>query len=222
MVFIAPDTPLTPPPTVSAAFDTTYMRGDLPVLRTRGNCGLLADNFLDMAHFPFVHVATFGDESARDVPPYTVQRDGYTFEAVYEHDFANREDPGVAAGIRPLLQKRRLTYRYTAPYHLELAIEFLDSGGSNVIGFFLTPEDDDTTRVYSTLWRNDLDFDEQRMKEAVDFELAVVDEDLRLQSNYEKLSLPLDITTEVHIKADKTTVELRRILADLAEAHHDI
>ena len=215
MVFVAPEAPLTPLPEIAAAGDPSFEKGDLPVLVTRGSAGLLADNFLDMAHFPFIHAGTFGAGEAREVPNYAVTRDGYKFDAAYEHEFANREDPGVQAGLRPLLQRRRLTYRYTAPFHLELAIEFLDAGGTNVIGFFLTPVDDETVRIYSSLWRNDLEGSEARMKEAIDFEMAVVDEDLALQSRFEILELPLDITREVHTRADKTTVELRRILSDL-------
>jgi len=34
----------------------------------------------------------------------------------------------VAEGTRPLLQHRRLTYRYDAPFHLVLRIEFLEAG----------------------------------------------------------------------------------------------
>jgi vanillate O-demethylase monooxygenase subunit len=218
MVFVAPDTPLTPLPSISCAHDPSFQQGDLPVLRSRANAGLLADNFLDMAHFPFVHVGTFGASEAREVPNYSVTRDGYLFSATYEHEFANREDPGVAQGLRPLMQRRRLTYRYTAPFHLELAIEFLDAGGTNVIGFFLTPEDDETVRIYSSLWRDDLGGSVERMKEAIEFEMAVVDEDLRLQSRFEVLELPLDMTSEVHTRADKTTVELRRILSDFVHA----
>jgi vanillate O-demethylase monooxygenase subunit len=218
MIYVAPETPLTPAPAVLEAADATFQAGDLPVIETRASAGLLADNFLDMAHFPFVHASTFGADEVREVPPYSVTREGYTFTATYEHEFANREDPGVAEGIRPLVQRRRLTYRYTAPFHLELAIEFLDAGGTNTIGFFLTPVDDETVRVYSTLWRNDLGFSEERMAEAVDFEIAVVSEDLTLQGKYRTLSLPLSPTAELHTRADRTTLELRRILADLVTA----
>ncbi|HEY7932159.1 MAG TPA: aromatic ring-hydroxylating dioxygenase subunit alpha [Acidimicrobiales bacterium] len=217
MIFVAPEIPLTPRPNLAADADPTFWRGDLPVLRSRGHAGLLADNFLDVAHFPFVHAKTFGDSEAREVPPYHVERDGFTFRATYEHDFANREDPGVAAGLRPLVQRRRLTYRYTAPFHLELAIDFLDAGGSNVIGFFLTPEDDETVRIYSSLWRNDLEGSHERLQEAIDFEVAVVNEDLALQSRYERLALPLDLTSEIHTRADRTTIELRRVLRDFVD-----
>jgi vanillate O-demethylase monooxygenase subunit len=218
MVFIAPEAPLTARPTLRAASDSSFMRGDLPVMVTRASAGLLADNFLDMAHFPFVHADTFGAGEERTVPNYHVEREDYGFSASYEHLFANREDPGVAAGLRPLIQTRRLTYRYLAPFHLELEIEFLDAGGSNIIGFFLAPEDDDRVRIYSTLWRNDLEFSADRMQEAIKFEMAVIDEDLALQARYRNLELPLDPTVELHTRADRTTLELRRILADFLEA----
>ena len=218
MVFIAPETPLMALPSIAADADVSFIRGDLDPIATRGNAGLLADNFLDMAHFAFIHAGTFGAGEATEVGPYDVERDGYGFTAVYEHDFANREDPGVAAGIRPLVQRRRLTYRYSAPYHLELDLEFLATGGSNVIGFFLVPVDNETVTIYSSLWRNDLAGSRERMAEAVAYEVAVVEEDLLVQSRYHDLVLPLDLTSEVHVKADKTTIELRRILKDLIEA----
>jgi vanillate O-demethylase monooxygenase subunit len=218
MVFVALEEPLMPIPLIEAANDPSFMKGDLPVFTARASAGLLADNFLDMAHFPFVHVGTFGEGEAKEVPHYKVQRDGFTFEASYEHQFANREDPGVDAGIRPLVQTRRLTYRYHAPFHLELKIEFLDAGGTNVIGFFLTPEDDDHVRIYSSIWRNDLEGSLERMADAIDFEVRVVNEDLRIQSHYEDLALPLESTAELHTRADKITLELRRVLHDFVVA----
>ena len=223
MVFVAPESPLTPLPSLGADDDSAFMRGDLEPITTRANAGLLADNFLDMAHFAFIHTGTFGAGEATEVGNYSLEREGYTFTAVYEHDFANREDPGVAEGIRPLVQRRRLTYRYVAPFHLELTLDFLDSGGTNVIGFFLVPLDNETVTIYSSIWRNDLEGSEERLRDAVVFEVAVVNEDLALQSRYHDLALPLDITSEVHVKADKTTVELRRILRDLLDAaSHDV
>ena len=214
MVFISIDEPVSDPPTISVANDQRFDVGDLPVLRIRAGAALLVDNFLDMAHFPFVHAGTFGADEAREVPRYDVERHGLGFSAVYEHEFANREDPLVVTGEHDLVQRRRLTYRYSAPMHLELAIDFLDAGGTNVIGFFLAPEDDETVRIYSSLWRNDLGGSKDKMREAIDFEMDVVAEDLRIQSNYTDLSMPLDLTTEVHTRADKTTLEMRRVLVE--------
>ena len=45
-----------------------------------------------------------------------------------------------------------------------------------------------------------------------------MNEDLQLQSRYEVLELPLDVTAEVHTRAGKTRVELRRILGEFVRA----
>ena len=215
MVFLAPDAPIAPLAVLPEAADPRFDTGDLPVLRARASIGLLADNFLDMAHFPFVHRGTFGADEAAEVPNYQVDREGWSFTVGYEHSFANREDPGVAAGIRPLVQTRRLTYRFDAPFHLVLRIDFLDAGGANVIGFFLQPESDESCRIYTTLWRDDLAGDADRMAEAVAFEMAILQEDLQVQQAYDRLVLPLEATAELHTRADRTTLELRRVLSDL-------
>ena len=218
IVFLAPETPIAPIGAIPEAEDATFMEGLLPTLRARGSAGLLADNFLDIAHFPFVHVGTFGTDEATEVAPLAVARDDWSFTVAYEHPFAHREDPGVAAGLRPLVQTRRLTYWLSAPFHLRLRIDFVDAGGSNVIGFFIQPETDETCRLFTTLWRDDLDGDEARMAEAVAFELEVLQEDLRVQQAYHDLVLPLDPTAEVHTRADRATLELRRVLSDLVAA----
>ncbi len=121
-------------------------------------------------------------------------------------------------GIRPLVRRRRLTYLYVAPFHLVLAIGVLDAGGTNVMGFCLTPIDDERVRIYASLWRNDLEGSVEPWREAIDFEAAVIEEDLALQSRMEVLSMSLDITTGVHTGADKTTVELLHVFADLVAA----
>jgi phenylpropionate dioxygenase-like ring-hydroxylating dioxygenase large terminal subunit len=215
LVLLAPEDPIAAPPPIPEATDPTYLEGRLPSMAIRASAGLLADNFLDLAHFPFVHAATFGADEIRQVPPYEVTRQGWSFTATHAHRFANREDPAVGRGERPLLQTRRLTHRYHAPFHLVLRIDFLESGGANVIGFSIQPETPDRCRLYTTLWRNDLDGDPARMAEAVAFEVAVLEEDIAVQSAYDDLVLPLDGRDEVHTRADRITVELRRILADL-------
>jgi phenylpropionate dioxygenase-like ring-hydroxylating dioxygenase large terminal subunit len=215
MVFLAPDEPIAPLGAVPEADDPAFVAGELPTLVTRGNAGLLADNFLDVAHFPFVHAGTFGADEAAEVPNYAVARDGWSFTVSYEHSFSNREDPAVATGARPLVQQRRLAYRLDAPFHLRLRIDFVDAGGSNVIGFFIQPETAERCRLFTTLWRDDLGGDRQRMSDAVDFEIAILREDLLIQEAFTELVLPLDPTAEVHTRADRTTLELRRVLSDL-------
>ncbi|HLH45635.1 MAG TPA: hypothetical protein VKV25_00670, partial [Acidimicrobiales bacterium] len=193
-------------------------RIDLPLFDARAGAGLLADNFLDIAHFPFVHAATFGADESTFVEPYEVQRVEWGFDSTYTHAFANREDPGVASGVRPLVQTRRMTYRYRAPLTLLLRLDYLDSGGTNVIGFFIQPVDEEHCRIRSSLWRDDVGGDPVRRESVAAFEVAVVREDLALQATYRGLGLPLDVRAEVHTRADRNTVELRRVLSEFVAA----
>lgn len=218
MVFIAPEDPLVELPFIPEADQTGFDMLELAPTEARAGAGLMADNFLDFAHFPFVHAGTFGTEESKVLAPYEVERDGYRFKVVYEHPFANREDPGVAAGIRPLVQTRRMTYLYQAPFFLSLRLEFLEARGTSVIGFFIQPQDEEHCRLYTTLWRDDLGEDVAAAADAIAFEQRVLHEDLLVQSRYDDLSLPLDLRTEVHTRADRNTMELRRVLAELVLA----
>jgi hypothetical protein len=56
------------------------------------------------------------------------------------------------------------------------------------------------------------------MPAMVAYEAKILDEDLALQEQYRDRRFPLDLTEEVHIKADRATIELRRILADFVDA----
>ncbi|MGC8466257.1 MAG: hypothetical protein ACP5O0_10095, partial [Acidimicrobiales bacterium] len=132
--------------------------------------------------------------------------------AIYEHEFANREDPGVQSGLRPLIQRRKLTYQYQAPFTLFLTIDFLTSGGTNIIGFFVQPVNEEECVIFSTLWRDDLGGDPQAMQSAIEFERSIIEEDLWLQRQMPSLVLPLDPTIEVHTRADAMTLALRKVL----------
>ena len=208
LVWLAPEQPLVALPPVAPPDDAIV--GILEPARVAVDAGEMIDNFLDAAHFPFVHAGTFGTESSDQVDTYVVAADGDGFTAVTEHEFANHEDPGVGAGLRPLVQRRRMTYTYTPPYAATLLLDYLDAGGANLILFAIQPERGDTCRVYTVLMRNDLPA--EAMAHALEFEQRVLDEDLALQTRM-SVTLPLDLTVEVHTTADRLTIELRRCLA---------
>lgn len=220
LVWIAPEPPLAPLPADPLADDhrTRFATGDLPTITTRAGAGLLIDNFLDMAHFPFVHAATIGAEEEPLVPPPDIERDGLTMTVRSSHRFPNREDPEVLAGRRPLLQTRHVTYRYTAPFSASLRIDYEEAGGSNVITFFVQPVDAETCTIHTSVARDDIDQDPERLAVALAFEESVVAEDLDLQRRFVDLTLPLELTAEVHTRSDRATVEMRRILAELVGA----
>ena len=217
IVFLAPEEPVAELPDLSIAADDSFLHGVLEAVRARVGAGLVVDNFIDMAHFPYVHGATIGTEEATSFEDLEISREGFVMTAIGEHPFPNHEDPGVAEGIRPLLQNRRLTYEYRAPFLATLTIEYVEAGGVNVLHFFVQPEDEHHCRVYTLLHRNDLEGDVGRLAEAVAFETKILEEDVALQERYVDLTLPVDPTAEVHVRADRPSLEYRRILADLLE-----
>lgn len=208
IVWLAPLEPTAPLIEVPRIDDAHL--GDLAPVEADADPGELIDNFLDVAHFPFVHTGTFATAESDQVDDYELTRTDTGFTAVTEHPFANHEDPAVLTGERPLIQRRRMTYTYAPPYSATLLLEYLDAGGSNLIVFAIQPLRGPTSRIYTTLARNDVAAD--AMPDAIDFEQRVLAEDLVIQRQL-GVALPLDLTVEVHTKADRLTIELRRRLA---------
>jgi phenylpropionate dioxygenase-like ring-hydroxylating dioxygenase large terminal subunit len=218
LIFLAPEPPLTELLDVSTAADPTFLHGMLEPSRARVGAGLMIDNFLDLAHFPFVHRATIGAEEATVVSDLEIERAGFGMTVRNRHWFPNHEDLGVAAGERSLLQERSLVYEYRAPFSVSLRIDYVQAGGTMVLHFFVQPEDDEQCRIYTLVHRNDLGGDLHLLAESLAFEAKILDEDLGLQERYVDHDLPLDPTIEVHVRADRHTVEYRRILSDLVAA----
>ena len=218
LLWIAPDEPFSEILALPEDADDTFDAVWLEPARTSAAAGLLADNFLDTAHFPFVHAGTIGAGEDMVVPPYRVDADGDGFRVTLAQEVANPEDPGVAAGIRPLIQRRVSTYVYRPPFMLRLRLEYPDAGITSAIHFCLQPEDADATRVYTRLLRDDLGGDGARLAEAARFEQSILDEDLALQERFTLDGLPLisgdgELAEEVSIRADAAGVALRRVLA---------
>ncbi|WP_438803173.1 Rieske 2Fe-2S domain-containing protein [Frankia gtarii] len=222
LIWLAPAEPFTDlieiPEADEAGFDSVWLEPS----RSSACAGLLADNFLDTAHFPFVHADTIGAGEDTIVGPYRVTQDGDGFVVQMEQRVANPEDPKVATGDHPLVQRRWSTYVYRPPFMLRLRLEYPDAGMINTIQFCLQPEDAGSTRIYTRLLRDDLGGDAARRAEAARFEQAVLDEDLALQERFDLDGLPLiaadgDPAEEVSIRADAAGVALRRALASLVD-----
>jgi phenylpropionate dioxygenase-like ring-hydroxylating dioxygenase large terminal subunit len=211
-VWLAPEPPRLDIIDVPEADDPAFLAGDLPRTHARVGAGLMMDNFLDSSHLPFVHAGTIGTPELGTFEGLAVERRGGDVVGTLEHVFQNHLDPGVTDGVRPLRQRRRIELTYRPPFTARLRIDLLDVDGANTILFLVQPEDASSCRIHARVLRNDLDGDWERLATAVKFEQGVVDEDLRLQEQYQDLTLPLDLTAEVHVRSDRMTVELRRVL----------
>jgi len=218
LVWIAPEEPLVALIDVPQEHDPAFLLGELPGRTAAVGAGLMIENFMDMSHFPFVHAATIGTPEAELVEDVTITRDGLGMTIAGRHPFPNHTDPGVATGERPLIQHRVVTFTYVAPFTATLRIDYQEAGGTNVILLTVQPVDDDHARVYFSILRDDLDGQAARMAACLADEDQISTEDLVLQEHFPDKSIPLDLTAEVHVKADRAGIELRRILTDLVTA----
>lgn len=219
MVFVAPEAPLVELP--DADPPSSRPKEESRVVRMgpyEGHYGaaLLIDNQIDVSHFAFLHRATFGSEEAAQLPPHQVDRSRWGFGVDLSIPIAARNDPGVAAAVRPLTQYRSMAYRYRAPFHLRLTLSYPVMGGTNTIVFWAAPLTADRCRLYVTLhlWQPG-GFSEQELADRIAFEERVAAEDLGFQARFDELALPLDLTTECHVRADRASLEYRRLLRAL-------
>jgi hypothetical protein len=163
-----------------------------------------------------VHAGTFGAAEEKVVTPYEVMPEPDGCRSVQEHWFDNPEDPGVAAGLRPVRQRRRATYVWRAPFQLLLRLEELDAGAVKTILFLVQPETLTSSRIYTKLMLHGIGGVARPGPEVVArevaFEEAVLGEDLALQARLTVLGLPLNPGAELHVRADRIGVALRREL----------
>ena len=216
VLWLAPAEPADVALEVPEADDRSNVGGWLPPLRSPGPAGPLADTFLDATHGPFVHPTTLA--AVPEIAPYELIREPGGFRSVQEQEVDNPLDPGVAAGERPLRQRRRTTYVLRAPFQLRLRQEFLDTGATTTLLYLLQPEDADSTRIYVRLML--AAGPGQRLPapatvvEQVALQQQVLEEDVRSQAALQLPGLPLDLRDEVHVPADARGVALRQALCD--------
>jgi phenylpropionate dioxygenase-like ring-hydroxylating dioxygenase large terminal subunit len=167
-----------------------------------------------------VEPAAWGAEDEKEVPAYEVLPGPGGFTSVQEQWFDNPADPGVLDGSRPLRQRRRATYVVRLPFQLLLRLEELGTGAVKTILFLLQPEDADSTRVYTCMLLSGIGgartIPPDVVASEVAFEEAVLAEDLALQQQMASTGLPLMLRDELHVRADRLGVALRRGLADFA------
>jgi len=221
LLWLAPQEPLVDLFDDPGPDDRDYVGAWLPPARSPAAAGVVADNFLDVAHFPFVHAGTFGAAEEKLVDRYEVTTEAWGCRSVQDQWFDNQGDPGVAAGIRPVRQRRRATYVYRAPFQLMLRLEELDAGAVKTILFFAQPESLASTRIYTKMLFHGIggvaDPPPDVIQAECDFEERVLGEDLDLQRTLRVPGLPLRMRDELHVRADLLGVHLRRVLSEFRE-----
>jgi phenylpropionate dioxygenase-like ring-hydroxylating dioxygenase large terminal subunit len=188
--------------------ETDFQQITCPSLDIFGFAGRQVEGFLDVAHFGFVHTATFGDPDNTLVPPYHTRPAAAGFEAEYR-SFVGNYPIGVDRG-QPGFEWLR-HFRVHVPFTATLEIHF-PGECRLVIMNAASPLSAKVTRLFAPIARN---FDTHLpVQDVYDFNLRVFNEDKAIVEAQKPENLPLNLTLEAHITADRSSIAYRRALRD--------
>lgn len=199
-----------PPPDLFAIpeYDETDRRNiNAATFRVHVSAPRAVENFLDMAHFPYVHTGYLGEE------PYTEVKD-YNVEVSQERDevlatqcvfYQPKPMPTATEGFEV-----EYTYRVPHPY---CAILYKSSPADptrrDVIALFLQPVDEEHVHASTLLCVLD---DQNTDSEMRRFQQTIFGQDKPILENQYPKRLPLDPRAETPIRADKSAIAYRRWL----------
>lgn len=167
------------------------------------------ENFLDMAHFPFVHTDILGAEPLTEVAPYNVHHDEEKDE-IFATDCKFPQPKGSATAVEPI--DMQYIYRITRPY---TAILYKtcppDPKRWDALALFIQPIDEDWCTAHTIMcYVDDVNSDEQLRH----FQQTIFGQDLMILINQVPKRLPLSATRESPVRADVLATAYRRWLRD--------
>jgi phenylpropionate dioxygenase-like ring-hydroxylating dioxygenase large terminal subunit len=169
----------------------------------------VVENFLDMAHFPFVHADILGSEPHTEVPGYLseIRRDVDEVWATnctfFQPRIAATESEGAFV---------QLTYRVPTPFVVMLyrvcptAPDRLDA-----IALFIHPIEEDLCRAQPVMYLVDSSSTQTAL---LNFEQVIFLQDRIIVENQRPLLLPLEPRQEIPTRADSSSVAYRRWLKE--------
>ena len=177
--------------------------------RMRASGLRVVENFLDMAHFPFVHTDILGSEPHTEVPHYAseIRRDVDEVWATDCQFFQPRIAATEAAGAFA-----QLTYRVPSPFNVMLyrvcpsAPDRLDA-----IALFIHPIEEDLCRAQPVMFLVDA---VSPYNDLLRFEQVIFLQDRIIVENQRPVLLPLDPRAEIPTRADSSSVVYRRWLKE--------
>jgi len=196
--------PIHPLPEWEGFSDPALKKLFLPSDVWRAAASRHVENFNDLAHFPFVHEGSFGGDKNAGIPKHTVEKTpaGLRFDVLY-HEGANRFQDGVEGTERDV----KYIYELTYPFSTLLIMLPDQSSERYYLADAVCPESAHVSRVFQIMtdtagmpnpeyWLQDQSF--------------INAEDKPMVEEQKPEDLPLDLSAEMHIPADKVSVEYRR------------
>lgn len=174
----------------------------------------IIDNALDVSHVAWVHRNSVGSAANPRLSDFKVERHGLAIKFSVSYIAAINEQQKRNTGIQSDLTKRTTHAELVQPLVFRGVLEYEENGLRHVLFKTATPVDDRTTLFCQFIARSD------RPSAAVWEDIAGVDrivqsEDRALLESVNP-NFPIEVTTELHTKADRMTLEYRKVLAELA------
>jgi phenylpropionate dioxygenase-like ring-hydroxylating dioxygenase large terminal subunit len=169
----------------------------------------IIENFLDMAHFPFVHTDILGAEPNTEVLHYTteIRRDVDEVWATNCQFFQPKAAVSAEGGIMT-----QYMYRVSTPFVTLLYKTCPNSTNRwDVICLFVQPLDPDRCRVHPVMFILD---DEATLTTLVHFQQLIFLQDRIILENQRPRLLPLEPRAEIPTRADASSVAYRRWLKE--------
>lgn len=170
--------------------------------------GRRVENFTDLSHFAWVHDGTLGRRD-QPVPPIpAVNRSGGALRFNYESPRLEEQVPVALMGFSD--------YHVIMPGTVNIEFDIADQPGvKRHLWMTASPLDSRTCRTFWCIARNDHHDDPD--DEALAFQDQVLKEDEPVVCN-QSSEFPLELGTELSVKADKVSIEYRRWLIELVSA----
>lgn len=187
--------------------DRRYVRCGWVTLRT--SAPRIVENFLDMAHFPFVHPGVLGAEPWTEVADYDaeIRRDVDEVWATNCQFFQPRVAATEADGAYAAL-----TYRVPSPFQVMLyRVCPTAPGRLDAILLAVHPVTEHLCRAQPVEYLVD---DHSSDNDLLSFEQAIFQQDRFIVENQRPLSLPLVAGAEVPVRADAASMAYRRWLRE--------
>ena len=202
------DNPAWPLPYWRHLEDSQFQSMFVPPGKWQVAAGRHVENFNDVAHFPWVHGAIFGGEMDAAFPIYQVEQTDYglSFRLPYL-ELGNRFPDG-----RDDLQKREVVYSYelTFPFSTLLEVDVQESDYIQVILDTVCPISAHESGIFQILADNS---GEPVSDGVIQETININKEDQPLVETQSPEDLPLDLREEIHIPADRMSLEYRKALA---------
>lgn len=165
------------------------------------------ENFLDIAHFPFVHTDILGAEPHTEVPSYTVKIDDEKDEVLATNVKFFQPQAAKSAGGGAMTD---YVYRVPAPMVSVLYKTCPPRpDAQDVICLFVQPLDEETCDVWPWMALYD---DDSTMADLIQFQQMIFLQDRSILENQLPRKLPLDPRLEIPTRADLTSIVYRRWL----------